>query len=257
MSIHPTAQISDSVTLAEDVHIGAFCILDGEISIGAGTRIAPGVHLFGKVTIGNENRIHSHAVIGDTPQDLSYSTQIQSEVIIGDRNTIRENVTIHRAATQDGITRLGSDNMLMAGVHLAHDCQVGNNTILANNCLLAGHVTVGDHVFLGGGAGLHQFVKIGNYAMSQGNCAITQDLPPYCMCYGRNQLAGLNSVGLKRAGFTPDERKEIKRLFTLLLGSGKNLSEALQEAETQNWSERAQILLNAVKTPSKKRVMTR
>ena len=216
-----------------------------------------GVHIWGKVTIGERNTIHSHAVIGDYPQDTSYTPEIASEVIIGNDNTIREGVTIHRGASEGGITRLGNHCMLMANSHLGHESSVGDHTIIANNCMLGGHVTVGSRVFLGGGAGLHQFVKVGDYAMCQGNSSISQDLPPYCMCYGINTLLGLNSVGLKRAGFTTEQRKEIKTLFTLLYQSGHNLTDAIKETEKKDWSESALLLLNAVKSPSKKRVMTR
>ena len=256
-NIHPTAQISDHVTLAEDVHIGPFCVLDGHISIGKGTILKAGVHIWGNVTIGEQNTIHSHAVIGDTPQDLSYDDGIDSEVIIGDHNIIREQVTIHRGATQGGVTRLGNHSLLMAVSHLGHDSSVGNHSIIANNCLLGGHVSVGDRVFLGGGAAVHQFIRIGNYAMCQGNSSISQDLPPYCMSYQLNKLVGLNSVGLKRGGFSVDERKEIKRLFTLLYQSKLNLSDAIQAASQEEWSDHASLLLEAVKSPSRKGVMTR
>ncbi len=254
-TIHPTAQIGSDVKLAPSVTIGPFCVLDGEIEIGAQTVLRAGVHLWGRVTIGENNTIHSHAVIGDYPQDLSFTTDIKSQVIIGDHNTIRENVTIHRGAADGGVTRLGSHSMLMAGSHLAHDTAVGDYTILANNVMLGGHVTVGDRVFLGGGAGVHQFINIGDYAMCQGNSSISQDLPPYCMSYAINQLVGLNNVGLKRAGFDPAQRKEIKSLYSLLFKSGLNRSEAIAEAESQDLSEAALLLLNAVKSPSRKGVM--
>jgi len=257
MSIHPTAQISDSVTLAENVTIGPFCVLDGEITIGAGTILRASVHVWGKVTIGEGNTIHSHSVIGDYPQDTSYTPDIQSEVIIGDHNSIRESVTIHRGAAEGGTTRIGDHCMLMAVSHVGHDSCIGDHTIIANNCMLGGHVSVGSRVFLGGGAGLHQFVKVGDYAMCQGNSSISQDLPPYCMSYGINTLLGLNTVGLKRAGFTVEERKEIKSLFALLYQSGQNLTEAIANAENKDWSKTAIPLLDAVRSPSRKRVMTR
>ena len=256
MSIHPTAVIGDSVTLAENVTIGPFCVLDGEISIDAGTVLVASVHILGKVTIGENNRIHSHAVIGDYPQDTSFTPKIGSKVIIGNSNSIREAVTIHRGAKDNGVTTIGNHSMLMANSHIGHDSSVGDHTIIANNVMLGGHVSVGQHVFLGGGAGLHQFVKVGDYAMSKGNSSISQDLPPYCICAESNTLKGLNVVGLKRNGFSMEERKEIKTLYSLLFRSQKNLSEALAEADQTEWSEKAQLLLNAVKSPSRKHVMS-
>jgi len=171
-------------------------------------------------------------------------------------NSIREGVTVHRGAKNEGMTRINNHTMLMANSHVGHDSIVGDHSILANNVMLGGHVTVGKRVFLGGGAGLHQFVNVGDYAMSKGNSSISQDLPPYCVCAESNSLKGLNVIGLKRAGFSPAERKEIKTLYTLLFRSGKNLSEAILEADQNSWSKGASLLLNAVKNPSKKHVMS-
>lgn len=255
--IHPTAIISEDVTLGEDVTIGPFCILEGEITIGRGTTLKASVHLFGKVEIGEENTIHSHAVIGDFPQDLGYKPEINSGVIIGNGNTMREFVTIHRGSVEGGMTSLGNNSFLMEGSHLGHDAVVGNHTILANKALLGGFTEVGDRVFLGGGAAVHQFVKVGNYAMTQGNSGLSKDLPPYCVSHGINIMAALNVIGLRRGGFNAEQRKEIKSLFFLLFQSGKNLTEAISEAEAQNWSPAALPLLHAVQNPSRKGVMTR
>lgn len=256
-SIHSTAQISQQARLADDVIIGPFCILDGDISIGAGTHLKANVHIWGTVTIGEENTIHSNAVIGDSPQDLSFTPEINSEVIIGNRNTIRENATIHRGAKEGGVTRLGNNCLLMAGAHLGHDCTVHNNAILANNVMLAGYVEIGNNVFLGGGAGIHQFVRVGDFSLLQGNSGLTKDLPPYCVSYGINTLSGLNIIGLRRAGFSNVERKEIKHLYTTLFQSGKNTSEAIAIALESEWSEKAQLLLNAVASPTKRGFITR
>lgn len=255
--IHPTAIIGKDVTLEEGVCIGPYCVLEGEIQIGAGTTLNAGVHILGMVNIGKENKVHSHAVIGDLPQDLSYTEGIHSRVEIGDGNTIRENVTIHRGAAEGGVTRVTNHTFLMAGCHLGHDSRVGDHSILANNTLLGGHVDVGSRVFLGGGTVVHQFVKVGDLGMTQGNSGLSQDLPPYCVSHGINLLAGLNAIGMKRAGYSPELRKDIKSLFTLLFQSGVNLTDALKEASLQDWSPEALVLLKAVSHPSKKGVMRR
>ena len=255
--IHPTALISADVTLADDVTVGPFCILEGDITIGAGSVLKAHVHILGTVTIGEKNTFHSFSVIGDYPQDLGYTPEIQSGVRIGNGNSIREHATIHRGSVEGGVTTLGNDSFLMAGSHIGHDSKVGNNTILANNALLGGFTEVGDRVFLGGGAGVHQFVKIGSYAMIQGNSGLTKDLPPYCVSHGINLMSGLNVIGLRRAGFTAEQRKEIKSLFFLLFQSGNNLSVAIQEAEELSWSPPVQLMLDAVMNPSRKGCMTR
>ena len=255
--IHSTALIGSEVSLAKNVEIGPFCVLEGSISLGEGVILKPNVHIFGEVSIGKHTKVFSNSVIGEIPQDLSYDETLSSGVSIGERNTIRENVTIHRGSKEGGMTKVGNDNFLMAGSHLGHDSQVGNNSILANNTLLGGFVTVGDRVFLGGGTVVHQFVKVGSFAMTQGNSGLSKDLPPYSISHGINLLAGLNVVGLRRGGFDSDQRKEIKKLFTLLLNSGKNISSALEEACEGEWSDEAMLLLEAVKTPSQKGVMTR
>ncbi len=257
MPIHPTAVISDHAQIAPDVEIGPYCIIEAGVTVGTGCVLKAGVHLLGEVTLGSHNTIHSYAVIGDTPQDLSHTSEIQSTVIIGDHNIIREHVTIHRGAKSGGITRLGDHCLLMATSHIGHDSTVGDHVILANGTMLGGHVSVGDRVFLGGGTGVHQLVRIGSYAMSQGNSSISQDVPPYCTCSQLNQLRALNVVGLRRAGFTTAQRAELKTLFTLLFQSGKNLSDALCEAERSTWSPTALLLLNAAKSPSRKGIMRR
>jgi len=255
--IHPTALIGPEVTLAEDVQISPFCVLEGKISLGKGVVLKPNVHIFGEVSIGDHTTVFSNAVIGEVPQDLSYDENTKSGVEIGSGNTIRENVTIHRGSRKGGMTQVGNENFLMAGSHLGHDSKVGNNTILANNVLLGGFAIVGDYVFLGGGTVVHQFVNVGSFGMTQGNSGLSKDLPPYCVSHGINLLAGLNVIGLRRGGFDSELRKEIKKLFTLLLNSGKNLTSALEEASPQEWSEEARLLLRAVEEPSRKGIMTR
>ena len=196
------------------------------------------------------------AVIGADPQDLSFDPACTSGVVIGPRNTLREYVTVHRGSKSGCDTVMGEGNFLMTGVHLAHDVRLGDGNILANNVLLGGHVTVGNKAFLGGAAGFHQFVKVGDLAMVQGLTAVSQDVPPYCTAYGINTLAGLNAVGLKRAGFSAAERAAIKRAYQLVYLSSKRREDALKEAAELEWPEAAARFLAAVAAPSKKGVMS-
>ena len=207
--------------------------------------------------MGKDNIVDTGAVIGGNPQDLSFDPLTDSGVLIGNGNTFREYVTIHRSTQSGGNTIIGDENFLMAVVHLGHDTVMGNNNILANNTMIAGHVTLGNKIFLGGGAGIHQQVRIGDLAMVQGNAGMTRDVPPYCIVHQINQLSGLNSVGLRRAGLTPAERKEIKLAYTILFRSKGTREENLAEADLQTWSEAASLLVEAVRTPSSKGILTR
>lgn len=225
------------MTIAENCEIAGHVLLQGRTTIGRGTCIGWG------------------SVIGAAPQDLHFDPTTDSGVELGENNTLREYVTIHRGSQAGGMTRIGASNFLMTGVHLAHDVQMGDHNVLANNVLLAGHIRVGNRCFLGGGAGFHQFIHIGDYSICQGNAAISQDIPPYCMAYGNNQLASLNFIGLKRAGFTPEQRSEIKKAFRLLLEGNRQI--ALRQAAAMKWSDCAMVLINAVQNPSRKGIITR
>jgi UDP-N-acetylglucosamine acyltransferase len=254
--IHPTAIISPLATIADDVVIGPFSVIDGPAEISAGVTIDGHVLIRGLVKIAAHCKIGWGSVIGADPQDLHFDPRIHSGVIIGENNTIREYVTIHRGSAEGKFTAIGTNNFLMTGVHLAHDVQMGDYNVIANNVLLAGHITIGDRCFLGGGSGYHQFICIGDYAIVQGNAAISQDVPPYCMAHSQNKLSSLNVIGLKRAGFSPEQRLEIKKAFRLLLCSG-NLTQAITEAEKHEWSPSALRLLDAVRQPSRKGILTR
>jgi UDP-N-acetylglucosamine acyltransferase len=255
--IHPTALVSPEAEIAADAEVGPFAVIEGPVRVEAGSKVGGHVWLSGDVTIGRGTSLGWGSVIGAVPQDLGFDPKTASGVRIGPANTIREYVTIHRGSKDGGFTTLGEGNFLMTGVHLAHDVCLGDGNVLANNVLLAGHVTVGSRAFLGGGAGFHQFLRIGDLAMVQGNAAISQDVPPYCVAYGNNRLASLNVVGLRRAGFDAAARSEIKRLFLLLFGSGRNLGEALREAAAGEWSAGASRLIEAVANPSRKGVISR
>jgi UDP-N-acetylglucosamine acyltransferase len=253
--IHPTAVIDPAATIGNDVRIGPYSVIDGLVQIADGCRIDGHVSLRGNTQIGPDCNIGWGAVVGADPQDLHFNPSTDSGVIIGRGNTLREYVTIHRSSAAGGNTIIGEGNFLMTGVHLAHDVIMGNHNVLANNVLLAGHIQVGDKTFLGGGAVFHQFIRIGNYAIVQGNSAISQDVPPYCLAHGHNHLSGLNIIGLKRAGFSPELRAEIKRVAKQLLFSG-NLTTALAQLEKTQLQPQTNILISAVSSPSRKGILT-
>ncbi len=253
--IHPTALISPEARIAADVRVGPFSVIEGPATIAEGCVIAGHVLIQGNVSIARGTRIGWGSIVGAEPQDLHFDPQTDSGVEIGENNTLREYVTIHRGSQSGGMTRIGANNFLMTGVHLAHDVQLGDHNVLANNVLLAGHIRVGNKCFLGGGSVFHQFIHIGDYAIAQGNAAISQDIPPYCMAHGNNLLAALNVIGLKRAGFSPDQRAEIKRAFRLLLEGNRQI--ALQQAAQMQWSDAALVLVRAVENPSRKGILTR
>lgn len=229
-NIHPTAIIHEGAQVHPSVTIGPYSIIGPNVSIGAGTRIGPHCVIEGCTTIGVDNHIFQFASLGAQPQDKKYAGE-QTQLVIGDRNTIREFCTFNTGTSQDsGVTRVGNDNWIMAYVHIAHDCVVGNQTILANNATLAGHVHVGDWVILGGLTGVHQFVKIGAHAMAGFASRVAQDVPPFMLIEG-NPLAvrGFNIEGLRRRGFTPERLKAVKQMHRLLYRQGLTLEAAQQE----------------------------
>lgn len=235
MNIHPTAIVSAQAEIAEGVEIGPYTIIDGPASIAAGCRIGSHVHLLGEVTLGSGCQIGAGAIIGADPQSLGFDPAIRSGVEIGEKNRIREYVTIHRSLYEGKKTRIGAENYLMTGAHFGHDVRLGDHNVVANNCLLAGHVEVGDRCFLGGGSVYHQFVKIGDYVMVQGLGGLGKDLAPFLIAAEVNRIAGLNVVGLRRGGFTAEERQSLRRAYQLIFRSGMNLKQALEEAEKAEW----------------------
>lgn len=229
--IHPTAQIDPSARLGENVHVGAFSVIGAEVEIGDGTRIDAHAVIEGPTKIGRDNRIHSFAAIGGDPQDKKYGGE-RVTLEIGDRNSIREYVTINRGTgSGGGITRVGNDNWFLAYTHVAHDCRVGDHCVFSNNATLAGHVTVGDHVILSGFVGVHQFCRIGDHAFIGMGAFVNGDVPPFVMVaqdgYGRPR--GINSEGLKRRGFDGDRIAAIKRAYRTLYVSGTPLADARQQ----------------------------
>lgn len=225
--IDTRAIIDPSARIADDVTIGPFCVIGANVEIGAGSVIGSHVVIKGPTTIGCDNKIYSFASVGDDPQDKKYRGE-PTRLVIGDRNVIREYCTINRGTVQDqGVTTIGNDNWIMAYVHIAHDCVVGNHTILANNASLAGHVRIEDHVILGGFTLVHQFCSIGAHAFTAMNSVISKDVPPYVMASGHMARPhGLNSEGLKRRGFSQEAMLELRRAYKTIYRSGLSLDDA-------------------------------
>jgi UDP-N-acetylglucosamine acyltransferase len=231
--IHSTAIIDPTAHIDSSVEVGPYSIIGKDVHIGAGTTIGSHAVIKGPTKIGNDNRIFQFVSLGEEPQDKKYKDE-PTELIIGDRNIIREFCTFNRGTVQDGnVTRIGNDNWIMAYVHLAHDCQVGNNIIFANNSQLAGHVHVGDYAILGGFTTVHQFVHIGAYSMTAISTVLLQDLPPYVMAAGNTAKPyGINAEGLKRKGFSAEKIADIKRAYKTLYKSGLTFEEAKAQIAT-------------------------
>ncbi len=231
--IHPTAQISPKAYIGKDVEIGAYAVIDDEVEIGDGTVIGPHAVIKGPTSIGKECHIFQGASVGEVPQDLKFKGE-RSYTIIGDRTTIREGVTIHRATGEGEETKIGNDCLLMALTHVAHNCVIGNHVIMSNLASLAGHAIVEDRAVIGGMAGVHQFVKIGRNSMVGGMSKLVQDVVPYTIVDGHPaKVVGLNSVGISRAGIPLESRRNIKKAYKILYRSGLTLTEAISVIEQE------------------------
>ena len=232
MNIHPTAIVADSARLASDVEIGAYSIIGGQVEIGSGCRIGSHVVINGPTTIGTDNHIYQFCSVGDDPQDKKYANE-PTRLEIGNGNTIREFCTISRGTVQDaGVTTIGDDNWIMAYVHIAHDCRIGDHCIMANNATLAGHVHVGDWVIFAGFTGAHQFCRIGAHAFLGMYAGTSQDVPAYTMIGGQPPSPkGINSEGLKRRGFTAEQIRNIRNAYRVVYRSGLKLADAIAELE--------------------------
>ncbi len=232
--IHPTVIVEPGAEIATDVEIGPYTIIGAHVEIGPGCRIGPHAVITGHTRIGSNNRFFQFVSIGEEPQDKKYAGE-PTRLEIGDNNTVREFCTFNCGTVQDaGVTRIGSDNWIMACVHVAHDCRIGNHTIFANNVALAGHVDVGDYAILGGFTGVHQFCHIGAHTITAVGTVVLQDIPPYVTASGNSaQPYGINSEGLKRHGFSAETITLLKRAYKTLYKSGLTLEEARKQLAQQ------------------------
>lgn len=243
--IHPSAIIDPKAQLHASVRVGPYAVIDGDVVLGPDCVVGPHVYLTGSLVAGARNQFFAGAILGEAPQDLKYHGQ-PTRLRIGDENVFREHVTVHRSNSESEDTVIGSNNFFMANCHVGHNAQVGSHVILANGALLAGHVSVADRVFISGNCLVHQFVRIGTLAMMQGGSGISQDLPPFTVARGDNGICGLNVVGLRRSNFTPEQRRELKRLYLVLFRGGRKLREAIEEARDEFHSDAAVQLLDFV-----------
>lgn len=231
MSIHSTALVSATAVVAADVCVGPYAIIEDNVALGEGCVVGAHAVIKQFTKIGARNRIFEHAVLGGEPQDVKFKGE-PSSLVIGDDNLIREFCTLHRACGEGAVTSIGSRNFFMVGVHVAHNCLVGDDNIFTNGAALAGHIEVEDHVFLSNNVGAHQFVRFGRYAMVGGKSKIVQDVLPFFLTDGNPpRVRGVNSVGLRRAGFSDEARRALKSAYALLFRSGLSLEEALRELE--------------------------
>jgi len=230
--IHGTAIIDSRAELADDVTVGPYAVIGPDVIIGSGTAIGPHVVIKGHTAIGEKNRIYQFASVGEDPQDKKYAAET-TQLVIGNRNTIREFTTLHRGTQQDhGITQIGDDNLFMAYTHVAHDCIIGNHVIMANGASLAGHVRLNSHAILGGFTLVHQFTQIGQYSFAAMGSAITQDVPPFIMVGGRpTRPHGINSVGMERSGISAEDIRLIRKAYKIIYKMNLRLEDAIDQME--------------------------
>ncbi|VVM05032.1 UDP-N-acetylglucosamine acyltransferase [Methylacidimicrobium cyclopophantes] len=252
--IHPTAIISPKAELGREVRVGPGAIIEEDTILGDHCEIRAHAVIAAGTRIGPGNQIGYGAVIGAEPQDLSWKGA-PSRVVIGERNVIREHVSVHRGARPESETRIGDGNYLMVGCHVAHNCVVGNRAILVNHVLLGGYVQVGDRAFLGGGSVFHQHVRIGELVMVRGGIRIGMDIPPFFMAVDENEVAGVNRVGLRRAGFSEETRRRLEAAYRILYESGRNVSQALEEME-KRWPTEEVLRLTAFIRASRRGICT-
>jgi UDP-N-acetylglucosamine acyltransferase len=230
--VHPSAVVGPQVELAAGVEIGPFCLLNGRIRLGAGCRLLGHVTILGDSELGTENVLHPNVVIGDEPQDVAYRGG-KRRVVIGNGNIFREGVTVHRGSEEGEVTVIGDVNFFMQNAHVAHDCRIGNRAIIAGGALLAGWVEVGDGATVSGNCVVHQFVRLGRYSMMRGLSRTSRDVPPFCLMDGTHTLRAINSVGLRRGGFSPQVIRSLRNAFAVLFRVPQNLKIALGNLERQ------------------------
>jgi UDP-N-acetylglucosamine acyltransferase len=246
MSIHATAIVSDGASIAADVHVGPYAVIEDHVEVGPGCEIGAHAVIKRYAKLGARNRVFEHAVIGGEPQDVKFRGE-PSSLVIGDDNLIREYCTLHRACGEGAVTSIGSRNFLMVGVHIAHNCAVGDDNILANDVALGGHIEIADHVFLSNNVGAHQCVRFGRHAMVGGKSKIVQDVLPFFITDGNPaRVRGVNSVGLRRAGFSAESRQALKVAYQRLFRSEVPLEEALLALEP-GADENVRHLLNFIR----------
>ena len=228
--IHPTAVVAPEADLADDVQVGPHVVIEGNVRVGPSCVLRAGVHLVGPLVMGAHNEVFSYAVLGGQPQHLKYQGE-PTRLEIGDRNIFREHVTVHRGTTQSWATRIGNNNYLMANSHVAHDCTIGNNCILANGALLGGHCTLEDNVYLSGNCAVHQFVRVGRLALLSGVSATTKDIPPFIIQQNINRIVGVNVVGMRRAGIPTTHTDAVRRAFHILYREERLVHDALEHID--------------------------
>jgi len=253
--IHPTAIVHPNANIARGVDIGPYCLVGEDVSIGKGTVLQAHVVINGWTSIGEDCEIYPFATIGAASQDRKYAGE-RAYTKIGSRTVLREYVSVQRATGEDQVTAVGDDCLLLAYVHIAHNCVLGNNVTMSNLAQLAGHVEVADYVTIGGQAGVHQFTRIGRYAMVGGASKITKDVPPFFLIEGNPaEPYGLNSVGLRRAGFSLEERNEIKKFYKILYNPKLNVSQAVEEMKAEASSEPGRELVAFLEAPSQRGIL--
>jgi UDP-N-acetylglucosamine acyltransferase len=252
VKIHLTAIVDPTAKIGADVAIGPYAVIGANVTIGERSTIESHVVINADVTIGSGNVIGAGAIIGTAPQDLSFSSDHKTYVVIGNDNVIREHCTIHRGSAEESVTKIGDKNFFMAGAHVGHNCEIGNNVIIANNCLLGGHVSVDDAAFLGGACVFHQHICVGRFVITQGGSGFSQDIPPFVIGAEVNYVFGLNVVGLRRAGFSAKDRDEIKGAFKLVYASGLNIAQAIEKAATMKFGAPAQEFIDFVAKAKKR-----
>lgn len=252
-TIHATALVAPDAVLAEGVDVGAYAVIGPGVEIGPRTRIGAHAMVHCYTKLGADNIVHSYASVGDAPQDKKYKGE-PTRLEVGDRNVIREFVTLNRGTTKDrGVTTIGDDNLFMSYAHVAHDCVVGNQCVLANSSTLGGHVQLGDWVIMGGFAAIHQFCKVGAHAFLANNAAVTRDVPPYVMAVGGPAKPhSINAEGLKRRGFTPEQIRNLRNAYRVLYRSGLRLDAALEQLrEAAREQPEVQALVDFIPTSTR------
>jgi UDP-N-acetylglucosamine acyltransferase len=227
MAIHPTAVINPKAQLHDSVEVGPYCVIDADVRVAAGCRLYQGVYLTGWTEIGEGCELHPGVIVGHAPQDIKYGGE-RTYCRVGRGTILREYVTVHRGTVPESETVVGENCFVLAGAHVAHNCRIGNDVTIINSVLLGGHVQVDDRVTIGGAAGVHQFVRIGTLAMIPGNARVVQDVLPYALVDAQGRVAGLNRVGLRRAGMSREHVQDVRDAYRLLFARGLRISEAIE-----------------------------